>query len=70
MNAPSIASVDQRVANQIGSLMIENARLSTVVEQANAVIEKLKEENAELKAKAAGAKTPVNDTPPLLDAAE
>jgi cell division protein FtsB len=70
MNAPSIASVDQRIANQIGSLMIENARLSTMVEQANAVIEKLKEENAKLKAEAAEGENVANGAPPLLDAAE
>jgi hypothetical protein len=65
MNAPSIASVDQRIANQIGSLMIENARLSTAVEQANAVIAAKDAEIAKLKAAAA------NDAgKPALEAAE
>jgi hypothetical protein len=67
MNAPSIASVDQRIANQIGSLMIENARLSTAVEQANAVIAAKDAEIAKLKAAAA------NDDvqpKPALEAAE
>jgi hypothetical protein len=41
-----------------------------MVEQANAVIEKLKEENAKLKAEAAEGENVANGAPPLLDAAE
>jgi hypothetical protein len=67
MTTPNIATVDQRIANQIGALMIENARLSTVVEQAQAIIAAKDEEIAKLKAAAA------NDDvqpKPALEAAE
>lgn len=51
-------TLEQRLTNQIGVLVFENARLATSMDQANAVIVALKEEISTLKAEVSQA----NDT--------